>query len=278
MSSARPVLLINPESGEGRAEELDLRTEAEGRGIRAVELRPGEGLEDAARAAIADGASAIAAAGGDGSQGTVAGLAVEHDLPYACIPAGTRNHFALDLGIDRDDPVGALDALLGDEERRVDVGEVNGRAFVNNATLGVYAEAVSRDEYRQSKFRTVLTAAREALGNDDEAPQLRWTGPDGEQRRSILLLISNNPYRLSAMFSAGSRPRLDEGQLGVIDVRAPGGEERRAPWRQLTVPSFEVDADEPVAVAIDGDPATLEPPLRFKSRPGALRVRVVPDR
>jgi len=272
MSAGRPALLVNPESGGGRAEELDLVTEAERRGIEAIVLEPGGDLEAAAREAIGAGAGAIGVAGGDGSQGVVAALAAEHDMPYACIPAGTRNHFALDLGIDRDDPVGALDLLLGGEERRVDLGEVNGRVFVNNATLGLYAEAVSRDEYRQSKLRTVLETAREALGADGEAPQLRWVDPDGAECRSVLLLISNNPYRLGSVFGSGSRPRLDEGRLGVIDLRAPGGEEGGAPWSQLIAPRFEVEADGPVAVAIDGDPATLEPPLRFRSRPGALRV------
>lgn len=274
MSGARPALLVNPESGEGRAGELGLAAEAERRGIEVVVLGSGDDLEGAAREAIGAGPSAIGVAGGDGSQGVVAALAAEHEVPFACIPAGTRNHFALDLGIDRDDPVAALDLLLGGEERRVDLGEVNGRAFVNNATLGLYAEAVGRDEYRQSKLRAVLEAAREALGADDEAPPLRWTDPEGDERSSILLLISNNPHRLGAVLGSGSRPRLDEGLLGVIELPAPGAEKREAPWRQLTAPRFEVDAGEPVAVAIDGDPATLDPPLVFRSRPGALRARV----
>ena len=267
------MLLVNPESGEGKAGKLDLPAEAERRGIRAIELRPNDSLEEKAREAIAGGAEALAVAGGDGSQGVVAGLAAESDLPYACVPAGTHNHFALDLGIDRADPVAALDALLSGKERRIDLGEVNGRTFVNNVSLGLYAEAVSRDEYRQSKLRTVLRTAREALGSDDEAPQLRWTDPDGEECLSILLLISNNRYRLGAIFGSGSRPRLDEGQLGVIDVQAPGADSGGVPWRQLSVPRFEVDADEAVAVAIDGDPATLEPPLSFRGLPAALRVR-----
>ena len=99
-------------------------------------------------------------AGGDGSQAIVAAMAAEAGLPYACIPAGTRNHFALDLGVDRDDVVGALDALVDGRERRVDLAEVNGRVFVNNVSLGVYAEAVQREGYREAKLRTISTRSR----------------------------------------------------------------------------------------------------------------------
>ena len=110
------------------------------------------------------GADGLAMAGGDGSQAIVAKVAAEKGLPYACIPAGTRNHFALDLGVDRDDVVGALDAFVDGGERTVDLAEVNGRVFVNNVSLGVYAEAVQRSEYRDAKLRTLLDTVPDALG------------------------------------------------------------------------------------------------------------------
>src|SRR5262249_56096250 len=102
------------------------------------------------------GAEALAMAGGDGSQAIVASVASELDLPYACIPAGTRNHFALDLGVDRDDVVGALDAFVDGGERRVDLAEVNGRVFVNNVSLGGYAEAGQHHGHREAQLRTSL--------------------------------------------------------------------------------------------------------------------------
>ena len=105
---------------------------------------------------MADGADALGAAGGDGTQAIVAAAAAAHGLPYACIPAGTRNHFALDLGVGREDVVGALDALVNGGERRVDLAEVNGRVFVNNVSLGVYAEAVQKEGYRDAKLRTIF--------------------------------------------------------------------------------------------------------------------------
>ena len=150
---ARPVLFFNPKSGGGKAERFKLADEARARGIEPIELGPPWDLEALVRGAIERGADALAMAGGDGSQAIVAAIAAEHDLPYACIPAGTRNHFALDLGVDRDDVVGALDAFLGGGEKRVDLGDVNGRVFVNNVSLGLYAEAVQRDGYREAKLQ-----------------------------------------------------------------------------------------------------------------------------
>ncbi len=151
-----PVLIFNPKSGGGKAEKFKLADEAKARGIEAIELGPGQDLEKIARDAVARGADALAMAGGDGSQAIVAAIAAELDLPYACIPAGTRNHFALDLGVDRNDVAGALDAFVDGGERRVDLAEVNGRVFVNNVSLGVYAEAVQRSGYRNAKLRTLV--------------------------------------------------------------------------------------------------------------------------
>ena len=134
---------------------------------------------------MARGADALAAAGGDGTQALVASIAAEHDLPFACIPAGTRNHFALDLGVDRDDVVGALDAFVNGGERRVDLAEVNGRVFVNNVSLGLYAEAVQREGYRDAKLRTMLDTAPDVLDAEptDAAVELGWRGPDGARAR-----------------------------------------------------------------------------------------------
>ena len=109
---SRAVVVWNPRSGGGKAAAVHLDDEARARGIEPIELRPGDDLLVLVRDAVARGADALAAAGGDGTQALVAGIAAEHGLPFACIPAGTRNHFALDLGVDRTDVVGALDAFV----------------------------------------------------------------------------------------------------------------------------------------------------------------------
>jgi diacylglycerol kinase family enzyme len=219
-------------------------------------------------------------AGGDGSQAVVAEVAAAHDLPYACIPAGTRNHFALDLGIDREDVVGALDALRdGAGECYVDLGEVNGRVFVNNVSLGIYAMAVSQEGYRAAKLRTLLDTLADTLGPAGEPRELRWSADGGPQQSSqALVLVSNNPYRLGPTLGSGTRPRLDTGRLGVVDFSPPiaGQTSTIGRYRELTARELTVEADEPVAIGVDGEALTLEPPLLFRSRHRALRVRIAP--
>ncbi len=272
-----PVLFYNPKSGGGKAEKFHLADEARARGIEPVELRLGTDLEQLVRGAVADGADALAMAGGDGSQAVVAMVAAEQDLPYACIPAGTRNHFALDLGVDRDDVVGALDAFVGGRERRVDLAEVNGRVFVNNASIGLYAEAVQREGYREAKLRTILDTLPEVLGPEGKGLDLRWTGPGGRQHSSsAAILVSNNRYRLGPVVGSGTRPRIDDGLLGITVASPPAAGRRflQRPWREWSTPAFEVDADGAIAAGIDGEAVTLEAPLRFRILPAALQVRI----
>jgi diacylglycerol kinase family enzyme len=272
-----PVLFYNPKSGGGKAEQFHLADEARARGIDPIELQLGTDLEQLVRGAVADGADALATAGGDGSQAVVAMVAAEQDLPYACIPAGTRNHFALDLGVDRDDVIGALDAFVGGRERRVDLAEVNGRVFVNNVSIGLYAEAVQREGYREAKLRTILDTLPEVLGPEGKGPDLRWTGPEGREHSSgAAILVSNNRYRLGHAVGSGTRPRIDDGLLGITVASPPVAGRRlfQRPWREWSTPAFEVDADGPVAAGIDGEGVTLDAPLRFRIRPAALRVRI----
>jgi hypothetical protein len=278
VSPSRPVLFINPRSGDGRAARAGLADAARERGLQTAVLEPGDDLADLVRSAVEGGADGLAMAGGDGSQALVAAIAAEHGLPYACIPSGTRNHFALDLGVDRDDVVGALDALLpGARERLVDLAEVNGRTFVNNVCLGVYAEAVSHRGYRESKLGTLLDSVAENLGPGGHPGVLRWRDPDGVARtNAALLLVTNNPYRLGPLLGSGTRPRLDLGQVGIIDFRPPdiGTRPGGGLWRQITVPEIEIDADGHLPLGVDGEALTMQPPLRFRSRPRALRVLI----
>ena len=277
---ARPVLFFNPKSGGGKAERFRLADEARARGIEPIELGPPWDLEQLVRDAIARGADALAMAGGDGSQAIVAAIAAERELPYACIPAGTRNHFALDLGVDRDDVVGALDAFIDGGEKRVDLAEVNGRVFVNNVSLGLYAEAVQREGYREAKLRTIVGTLPEVLGPEGAGLDLRWTGPGGsEHSDGAAILVSNNRYRLGHAIGSGTRPRIDDGLLGITVAGAPTGRgegQRRLqrPWREWTAPEFEVRSDGPIPAGVDGEALVLQAPLRFSIRPDVLRVRI----
>jgi hypothetical protein len=273
----QPVLFVNPWSGDGRAEREGLVEAARERGLKTVVLERGQDLAELVRTAVSQGADGLAMAGGDGSQALVATIAAEHDLPYACIPSGTRNHFALDLGVDREDVVGALDAFSDGGERYVDLGEVNGRVFVNNVSLGVYAEAVSQDGYREAKLQTLLDTLTDTLGPGGEANELRWTDPDGAGRVSTaLILISNNPYRLGPTIGSGTRPRLDAGVLGIVDFHPPVAGEKSsvARWRELSAAELEIDSEGPIPLGVDGEALVMEAPLRFRIRPKALRVRI----
>src|SRR5947209_13674483 len=278
---ARAVLFYNPLSGGGKAARFHLADEARRRGIEPIELRHGDDLEQLVRGAVKEGADGLAMAGGDGSQAIVAMVAAELDLPYACIPAGTRNHFALDLGVDRNDVVGALDAFVDGGERRVDLAEVNGRVFVNNVSLGLYADAVQRPGYREAKLHTLLDTVPEVMGPDSRAPDLRWPGTAGDES-AVAILVSNNPYRLRQALGSGTRPRLDCGLLGIAVLMsttagADGKAKVKLSTTQWSEAAFEIQAGEAVAAGIDGEALRLDPPLRFRSRPGALRVRIAPS-
>jgi diacylglycerol kinase family enzyme len=269
----QPVLFVNPRSGDGAAGRAGLVERARDRRIQVVVLDPGQSLITLVDQAVAGGADALGMAGGDGSLAVVAAAAAAHQLPFICIPAGTRNHFALDLGVDRHDVAGALDAFTEGYERRIDLAEVNGRPFLNNVSLGIYGEAVSQSAYRNAKVRTLVETAERVLGPSGKAPALRllddaWR----EHARLAVVLVSNNPYALDHPVP-GTRPVLDSGRLGVLILDTPGS--KPPPGRAWSAPAFEVTTVAPVHAGIDGEAVTLQPPvLRFAIRPAVLRVRI----
>ena len=216
----RPFLIMNPRSGGGKVGKFGLKEKAEALGAQ-VALLEGPQIVDVAalaRQAVADGADLLGVAGGDGTQALVAGIAAEHGLPFLVISAGTRNHFALDLGLDRDDPAAGLAALTDGEELRVDLGIIAGRTFVNNASFGAYAEVVRSPAYRDDKRGTTLQMLPDLLSGHQGArlsAHAAGTRIDGPQA----LLVSNGPYEMSDIAGLGRRARLDAGTLGVVGVR-----------------------------------------------------------
>lgn len=287
----RGVLLINPKSGDGRIAAEDLATAARRHGADAVVLGPDDDLRVLAERAVADGADVLGMAGGDGSQALVASVAAAHDRAYVCVPSGTRNHFALDLGVDRTDAVGAVAAFGDAAERSVDLGRVNGRPFVNNVSLGVYATIVQADGYRARKLGTAAELLPEMLGPNAPGFDLRYRSAHGNDHgEAQLIFVANNRYTLDAGPGFGSRARLDEGTLRIVaaHVRTPGQATEllarmaagRGPqmhgWREWSSRVFEVQSTHDVEAAIDGEALRLAPPLRFEIDPGALRVRIAP--
>jgi diacylglycerol kinase family enzyme len=289
-AARHPVLIMNPWSGGGKAN-AEFAAAAHERGIETITLQKGDDLEQLARDALAGGADVIGMAGGYGSQALVAGIASEHVVPFVCIPAGTRNHFALDLGVDRDDVIGALDAFRDGYERIVDLARVNGRVFVNNVSFGVYAAIVQSDEYRDAKLNTAAKMLPELLGPDFDPFDFELHGPDAvADCDPDLILVSNNVYKLEGIGGLGTRARLDEGVLGVIVVEVHNGAEHAqlvslstagrgsaySGWHEWTTTVLEVRSGQPIDLGIDGEAVTLDSPVRLEVQPAALRVRIAP--
>ena len=272
----RPVLFVNPRSGGGQAARGGVAERARANGIEVVILTPGQDLAALAREAVAAGVDAVGMAGGDGSLAVVAAAAATHDIPFVCVPAGTRNHFALDVGVDRHDVTGALDAFTDGVERRIDMAEVNGRTFLNNVSLGVYGDAVRSPSYRDAKVRTLLETAAAVMGPSAEAPALSLADDlEREHRHLAVVLVSNNPYAIDRPLFRGTRPTLSGGHLGIIVLDGPG-DSPLAPGRAWTTPQLEVSGPATVHAGVDGEAVDLSPPLRFAVRPAALRVRISP--
>jgi diacylglycerol kinase family enzyme len=279
-----PYLIMNPKSGGGKVEKFDLKRKAEALGAEVFLLGGPEHVDVAgvARAAVAGGADLLGVAGGDGTQALVAGIAAEHGLPFVVISAGTRNHFALDLGLDREDPSACLDALSDGVELRVDLGVINGQTFVNNASFGAYAEVVETPAYRDDKLNTTLNTLPDLLqghrgarlharadGNQIEAPQA--------------LLVSNNAYGTGDIAGLGRRARLDRGLLGVVGVTVSNAAQAVGLLRGrhatglsvLTARQVEITADTPqIPVGVDGESILISTPVTCTVCSGALRVRV----
>ncbi|MFI6207674.1 diacylglycerol/lipid kinase family protein [Streptomyces sp. NPDC051041] len=280
----RPFLLMNPRSGGGKVTRFELREKAERLGARVVLLDAQErqDVTALARAAVAEGADLLGVAGGDGTQALVAAVAAEHGLPFLVISAGTRNHFAMDLGLDRDDPAACLDALTDGVELRVDLGFAAGHPFVNNASFGAYAAIVQHPSYRDDKLGTSLELLPDLLTHQ-QGPRLTVRAGGTTLTDPQAVLVSNNPYRTGDPFGFGRRERLDSGALGVLGLRVDSAAAAAAlllapepeSLTVLTAREVVVEADRPeIEVGIDGEARVLPTPVRCRIAPRALRVRV----
>ncbi|MGW7636891.1 diacylglycerol/lipid kinase family protein [Streptomyces decoyicus] len=289
----RPFLIMNPRSGGGKVGKFRLADRARALGADVVVLDPArpQDVAELARRAVDDGADLLGVAGGDGTQALVAGVAAAHGVPFVVICAGTRNHFAMDLGLDRADPSACLQALTDGVELRVDLGfidvgeptpEGRGRVFVNNASFGAYATVVQSPAYRDDKARTILQLLPDLLTHHS-GPHLKVHADAVTVDEPQAVLVSNNPYRVGDPAGLGLRERLDSGVLGVLGVKVDNAVQaasmlrgRRGPGLTSTAArEVVVDADAPVIpVGVDGEALTVPAPVRCWIAPGALRVRL----
>jgi diacylglycerol kinase family enzyme len=286
--AAYAYLIMNPKSGGGKVEKFDLKRKAEALGAEVFLIGGSQPVDvaEVARKAVAAGADLLGAAGGDGTQALVAGVAAEHGLPFVVIAAGTRNHFALDLGLDRDNPAASLDALTDGVELRVDLGVIAGQTFVNNVSFGAYAEIVETPAYRGDKLHTTLDLLPDLLRGDRGTSFTARVGST-EIKAPQALLIANNPYGTGDIAGLGRRARLDRGVLGVIAVKVDSARqavgllrgEHAAGLSVLTAEEVEITADTPqIPVGIDGEAVLMPAPVQCAIRPAALRVRVPRNR
>ena len=274
---SNPALIVNRWSGDGKAERYGLEAAARDAGIRVIMLERGDDITQLASDAVDAGADAIGAAGGDGSLGLVAGIAIERDVPFFCVPVGTRNHFALDLGLDRDNPLTALEAIRNGEEVLVDYGLAGEQPFLNNVSFGIYAEAVHRDEYRENKEQTIVEVIREVGAGEDSGTAIRFTTPEGAQaERTAMTMVSNNPYVFSGPPDHGRRLRLDSGMLGISTAAEGTSADGRtgARVRHWQADRLLLESDDPILAGLDGEALTFDSPLELVIRPRGLRVLV----
>ena len=283
-----PYLIMNPKSGGGKVGRFDLKRKAEelGAEVFLIDISQPVDVAEVARAAVASGADLLGVAGGDGTQARVAGVAAEHGLPFVVISAGTRNHFALDLGLDRDDPSACLGALTDGVELLVDLGMINDRVFVNNASFGAYAEVVESPAYRDDKLNTTLNLLPDLLQGHRGA-QLVARADDVEINAPQAVLVANNPYGTGDVAGLGRRARLDRGTLGVIGVTVSSARQavdlirgrHGSEVTVLTTKKIEITADAPeIPVGVDGEALSVPVPVICTIRPRALRVWVPRDR
>jgi diacylglycerol kinase family enzyme len=286
------VLVMNPRSGGGKLARFRLVERANASGARVRLTGPNEDAASLARAAVAEGAGVLGVAGGDGTVSAVAAVATEARVPLVVIPAGTRNHFARDLGLDIRNPVSALSALRAGGLAQVDLGRVGSRVFVNNVSFGAYADALLTPGYRDAKARTFMEIAPGYLGGEQWVNATVDT-PEGPVECPQMVLVSNNPYHVSTLRHLGYRFALDTGRLGGIVLKRPGGAPppdllprlRRELVRQghagppgegvITWTAARITLHGTAArlpAGIDGEAVLLDLPVMCEIRPRALQV------
>jgi diacylglycerol kinase family enzyme len=248
----------------------------------------GQAIREQAEGALRGGSRIVVAAGGDGTVSTVAGVLAGTQATLGILPIGTLNHFARDLNIPTDLDA-ATKVVAGGRVSQVDVGEVNGRVFVNNSSLGLYPELVDQRQRLQRLGRNKLTASIfAAVAEFRRYPfvEARFE-VEGKEflRRTPLAFVGNNLYQMEALI-LGKRERIDQGilclyvtyqvgRIGLIGLALTAllGLLRARHFNSISTQKLSIESPHKrLRVATDGEVSMMETPLRYRSRPGALRV------
>jgi len=287
------AVLLNAKAGSGHtppdAGALRAAFAHHGRRAAVFECTPERDLDALLQEALAARPALLVAAGGDGTVNAVAACALAHGLPFGVLPVGTLNHFARDLGLplelDR-----AVAVVAARRLRAIDVGDVNGALFLNNASIGLYPQLVAEREHDQhrfghSKWSAMLHAAWRVLRHPEAYEVVLEIDGREERRRTASVFVGNNRYTLEGP-RMGHRERLDDGMLDVVvlrsrhmlgwlwlALRALCGRLSPRDVEQHAVRAFRLDTrNGELPVARDGEAHPLRPPLRFAVHPRALQV------
>jgi diacylglycerol kinase family enzyme len=287
----QPYLIINPKSGNGRAVRAGIADLARRQGIEVIMLSHGDDVESLAQRAADAGADVLGISGGDGSIGAVAKVASERGLPMVVLPGGTRCHFARDLGLNPKHIADALNGFTG-VARQIDIGDINGRIFLNNASFGLYADIVSHPDYRAHKVRVSRTVLTELARGQRPLYALRIRHGERRFDGAVQVLVGVGAYETLNVFELGQRRQLDSGELQVTTItRLDDAMVRRLlktlsfaqghvaqtgsgleQWtsRELTITSPEGV----VKVGVDGEFEEYSSPVRLRVHPRALTIYV----
>lgn len=286
-----PVLIINPKSGNGRAVKAHVDTVAANMGVEVFFTKKDEKVEVTANRAIQEGADVLGISGGDGSIGAVAKVALKHDLPIVVLPGGTKCHFARDIGLDPKKIIDSLAAFSG-VERRVDAAEINDRIFLNNVSLGLYADIVDHPDYRNHKLRVSWDVMHSIVSGKRDLYDLQFRKGSRRFKRAAEVLVGVNRYDMVDIFELGHREHLDEGVLQITVVaelndklvknlisrvrvdklRASAGENGLIQW---TDQSLTLSNSLGVIIAgVDGEREKYMSPVKIRVLPKVLRVYV----
>ncbi|WP_346097571.1 diacylglycerol/lipid kinase family protein [Streptomyces olivaceiscleroticus] len=293
----RTVVVANPRSGGGKPAHFGLAGRAERMGAEVWLIDADHDAASLARRAVREGAELLGVVGGDGTVAAVAAVAADADRPLVVVPAGTRNHFARDLGLDIRNPVGSLNALSDGVPARVDLGMVGPHVFVNNVSFGVYADALLDPGYREEKARAFAAVVPGYL-KGEQGVEAGVDTPRGPVECPLVVLVSNNPYHVLTPRYLGRRFTLTAGLLGGIVLDRPPDtppdllRHLRSRLRRQEAPGPAGEAaivwtaaritlhgpEKQLHAGIDGEPVTLPLPLTCETRPGALPLLLPRER
>ncbi|MFL5495611.1 MAG: diacylglycerol/lipid kinase family protein [Gemmatimonadales bacterium] len=289
------AVILNPASGSGDPEpaiqKITQLFAARHAAATVTSAIGGRALRAAADAAVQGGCRILVAAGGDGTVNAVAGAVVGRDVRFGVLPLGTLNHFAKDLGIPLD-LTEAVGVVLDGALHAVDLGEVNGRIFLNNSSIGVYPRIVelrNRSSGRGlAKWAAALWATLAVLRRRPFLGVRIETPDQAVVRRTPFVFVGNNEYQMTGL-RAASRPSLSGGHLAVYVMNASGrrgllqlawqvfwrGADRAGELDRLLVEEATVETRRrTLQVALDGEVIALASPLRYRTLPAAIRVTV----